>query len=56
MQGLQGGQGGGFARRGDVGGTVSSCVRAARTGGQLKEGRLSDGARRVVAHASGWGW
>jgi hypothetical protein len=52
-QGLQGGQGGGFTRRGDVGMAISACVRVVRSGGQLKEGGLAGRARRLVAQARG---
>jgi hypothetical protein len=38
VQRLQGGRGGGFTWRGDVGATVSACVRTVRSGTRLKGG------------------
>lgn len=53
---FKGGRGNGFAWRGDIGVAVSACLHAARSGGRLKEGGLSGGARRAVTQACGWGW
>ena len=48
------GQGGGFTQGRDVGTTTSTCVRVARVGEQLKEGRgLPGGAQSSAGQRNG---
>jgi hypothetical protein len=52
VQGLEGGRDGSFARRGNVGAAVSTCVCAVHASRRLKEGEgLAGGARRAVTQA-----